>query len=79
MDQDVIINPREGLERVKSGSSLDTETKLRLAEEMIQQAKKLLWDEWNDYADVQMWMHDMEMARMKTSILLSSYLHGQWK
>ena len=79
MDQDVIINPREGLERVKSGSSLDTETKLRLAEEMIQQAKKLLWDEWNDYADVQMWMSKMESARLATDILLDDYLHGKWK
>ena len=53
------------------------EDRFRMAETLIQEAKKLLWPEWNDYADVQQIMFDLESVRMKMDILVSKQIEGK--
>lgn len=64
---------------MEENSNTKTELNIRIAESLIQAAKKCLWDEWNDYADVQIWMGTMEDMRLKTEILLEKYLNGKLK
>lgn len=52
----------------------ELESDIRFAENLIQEAKNTLAKYWNDYADIQQWMGDVEQARMETSILLSKHL-----
>ena len=52
----------------------ELEDDIRLAENLIQEAKNTLAKYWNDYADIQRWMGDAEQLRMSTDILLSKHL-----
>lgn len=57
----------------------NTKSNIRMALSFISEAKRCLFDEWNDYADVQIWMGTMEDMRLKTEILLEKYLNGKLK
>lgn len=47
--------------------------KLTRAENLIQEAKQLLWSEWSDYFDVELWMSQMESMRYRTTILQDKF------
>ena len=47
--------------------------KLIRAENLIQEAKQLLWSEWSDYFDVELWMSQMESMRYQTTILQDKF------
>ena len=51
-----------------------TETQIRTAESYIQQAKNILSEYYDEYADIQEWMNEMEAVRMMTENLLSKFL-----
>lgn len=54
----------------------NTESNIRMALSFISEAKRCLFDEWNNYADVQIWMSAMEEMRQHTETLLDKYLKG---
>lgn len=56
-----------------------TETQIRTAESYIQQAKNILSEYYDEYADIQEWMNEMEAVRMMTENLLSKFLNGKMK
>lgn len=56
-----------------------TETQIRTAESYIQQAKNILSEYYDEYADIQEWMNEMESVRMMTENLLSKFLNGKMK
>ena len=56
-----------------------TETQIRTAESYIQQAKNILSEYYDEYADIQEWMNEMEAVRMMTETLLSKFLNGEMK
>lgn len=56
-----------------------TETQIRTAESYIQQAKNILSEYYDEYADIQEWMNEMEAVRMATENLLSKFLNGKMK
>lgn len=56
-----------------------TENQIRIAEWYISLAKNILFEYYDDYADIQEWMSEMEAVRMKTEILLSKFLNGEMK
>ena len=56
-----------------------TETQIRTAESYIQQAKNILSEYYDEYADIQEWMREMETVRMMTETLLSKFLNGEMK
>lgn len=56
-----------------------TETQIRTAESYIQQAKNILSEYYDEYADIQEWMNEMEAVRMVTENLLSKFLNGKMK
>lgn len=76
-----------GLEQEKYGAELArqqkekdrTETQIRTAESYIQQAKNILSEYYDEYADIQEWMNEMEAVRMMTETLLSRFLNGEMK
>lgn len=78
---------RMGLEQEKYRAELArqqkekdrTETKIRTAESYIQQAKNILSEYYDEYADIQEWMNEMEAVRMMTETLLSKFLNGEMK
>jgi hypothetical protein len=47
--------------------------KLIRAENLIQEAKQLLWSEWRNYFDVELWMSQMESMRYRTTILQDKF------
>ena len=47
--------------------------KLIRAENLIQEAKQLLWSEWRNYFDVELWMSQMESMRYQTTILQDKF------
>ena len=47
---------------------------IRMAETLIQRAKNTLLTYYDDYADIQEWMFEMEQVRKSTEILLSKHL-----
>ena len=55
------------------------EENIRMAEGFISEAKKCLWEEYDNYADVQRWMGKAEDLRLLTTILLSKHLNGKLK
>lgn len=76
-----------GLEQEKYGAELDrqqkekdrTETQIRTAESYIQQAKNILSEYYDEYADIQEWMNEMEAVRSKTETLMSKFLNDKLK
>jgi len=56
-----------------------TESNIRMALSLIQGAKSYLWDEYEAYADAQLWMHEMENILKKTEELLEKHLKGTMK
>ena len=56
-----------------------TETQIRTAESYIQQAKNILSEYYDEYADIHVWMNEMEAVRMMTENLLSKFLNGKMK
>ena len=56
-----------------------TETQIRTAESYILQAKNILFEYYDDYADIQEWMNEMEAVRMMTETLLTKFLNGKMK
>ena len=52
----------------------ELESDIRFTENLIQEAKDTLAKYWNDYADIQEWMFEMEQVRKSTEILLSKHL-----
>lgn len=56
-----------------------TETQIRTAESYIQQAKDILSEYYDEYADIQEWMNEMEAVRTMTENLLSKFLNGKMK
>ena len=55
------------------------ETDLRMAERYIGEAKLCLFKHYDDYADIQRMMHDLETVRQSTETLLSKFLNGKLK
>ena len=55
------------------------EENIRMAEGFISEAKMCLMEEYDNYADVQMWMNKAEDLRWLTTILLSKHLDGKLK
>ena len=49
---------------------------IRYAELYIMKAKNCLLEEYDNYEDIQKWMHNMEAVRLETETLLSKYLKG---
>lgn len=49
---------------------------IRHAELYIMKAKNCLLEEYDNYADIQRWMHNMETVRAETETLLSKHLKG---
>lgn len=47
---------------------------IRMAETLIQRAKNTLLTYYDDYADIQEWMFEMEQVRKSTEILLNKHL-----
>lgn len=69
-----------GAEMVRQQKEKDrTETQIRTAESYIQQAKNILSEYYDEYADIQEWMNEMEAVRMMTENLLSKFLNGKMK
>ena len=64
---------------MEENSNTKTESNIRMALSFISEAKRCLFDEWNNYADVQIWMSAMEDMRLKTEVLLEKYLNGKLK
>ena len=56
-----------------------SENNIRMAISLIQEAKQELWGGYDDYADIQQWMHEAEMLRSHTELLLSHILKGELK
>lgn len=55
------------------------ENNIRTAEMYISKAKDALSVYYDDYADIQEWMHEMELVRSKTETLLSKLLNDKLK
>ena len=60
---------------------MDRESRYRLAESMVQKAKELIAEDgdWDNYADVEMCVHDLETGRMAVSGLIHKALTGTLK
>ena len=60
---------------------MSRESRYRLAESMVQKAKDLIAEDgdWDNYADVEMCVHDLEMGRMAVSCLIHKALNGTLK
>lgn len=54
-----------------------TEDNIRLAGSFIQKAKECFYDMYDDYADVQKLVHNMETVRQETEILLTKFLDNK--
>lgn len=52
----------------------ELESDIRFVENLIQEAKNTLAKYWDDYADIQEWMFEMEQVRKSTEILLNKHL-----
>lgn len=55
------------------------EENIRMAEGFIQNAKLCMSANYDNYADIQMWMNKAEDLRELTAILLSKHLNGKLK
>ena len=55
------------------------ENNIRTAEMYICKAKNALSVYYDDYADIQGWMHEMELVRSKTETLMSKFLNDKLK
>lgn len=55
------------------------ENNIRTAEMYICKAKNALSVYYDDYADIQEWMHEMELVRSKTETLMSKFLNDKLK
>lgn len=60
---------------------MDREERYRLAESMVQKAKELIADDgdWDNYADVERCVSDLETGRMAVSGLIHKALNGTLK
>ena len=55
------------------------EENIRMAEGFISKAKWCMSADYDNYADIQMWMNKAEDLRELTAILLSKHLNGKLK
>lgn len=54
-----------------------TEDNLRLAESFIEKAKECFYDMYDDYADVQRLIHNMETVREEVEMTLTKFLNDK--
>lgn len=54
-----------------------TEDNIRLAESFIQKAKECFHDIYDDYADIQRLIHNMETVRKEIEVTLTKFLNDK--
>lgn len=62
---------------IKNSKAECLETAIRMSEQYIGYAKNCLKEHYDDYADIQRLVHDLESVRMLAESLLSKFFNGK--